>query len=215
LLVFQACSPLVHQGLQACWSFTIDSSVLVSAVQAWLQKLVAAEADIPDGAVAHVLVGDRRLKATWQLESRCWEIAAGPAATASQLSVVYADQPLVRLLGGASTGTHRLSLLLQAQTPPAALQFLGSDAHSVIPPPTTSAPDVIYCTARGSWGDSLPVSVVAVDESEAWSPEGDAEVRHVLLTVSVASGHLQRQQAGLASMHRPRIESTPCSHAVC
>jgi hypothetical protein len=113
-----------------------------------------------------VLVGDQRLKATWKLESRCWEIAAGPAVTAPQLSVVYADQPLVRLSGGASTGTHRLSLLLQAQNPPAALQFLGSDAHSVIPPATTSAPDVIYCTARGSWGGSMPVSVVAVEVGE-------------------------------------------------
>jgi hypothetical protein len=143
--------------------------------------------------VAHVLVGDQRLIATWQLTSRCWEIAAGPAVTAPQLSVVYADQPLVRLLGGASTGTHRLSLLLQAQTPPAALQFLGSDAHSVIPPPTTSAPHVIYCTARGSWGGSLPVSVVAVESEDgavsgAVTPSSTSEdTRHALLTVSYVS----------------------------
>jgi hypothetical protein len=113
---------------------------------------------------------------------------------------VYADHPVVRLPGGGGGGGHhRISLLLQVQHAAAPLQFMGSDAHSVASQLTSSdGSPVIHCAARGSWGGSLPVSVMCV-ESEALSEEGaqaalgsdapssmtrnDASLQHVLVTV--------------------------------
>jgi hypothetical protein len=175
------------------------------ASQAWLQSLVAAGISIPDGAAAHVLVNDQHMKAVWQQHDSSWMIDRSTATPVSprshappQLSVVYADQPVVRLTRGGG-GHHHTSLLLQVQHAAAPLQFMGSDAHSVASQLISSdGASVIHCAARGSWGGSLPVSVMCV-ESEALPEEGaqaeleseapssltkdDATLQHVLVTV--------------------------------
>jgi hypothetical protein len=186
-----------------CHSHTdAGKALLLLHLQAALQNLLPNGVCAPNGSVAHLMVGAQHIEAVWDQGKQGWTIQAAPATPMppppTRLSVVYADQPVVRLSGGAGTGTHRLSLLLQAQTPPAALQFLGSDAHSVAPQlPGSATPDAeeplpVHCTARGCWGGHLPVSVVAVErEEEVEASEGQTpdslSQRHVLLQVCMLS----------------------------
>jgi hypothetical protein len=172
------------------------------AAQAWLNSLLSPGTVIPDGAVAHISLGSRQYQAIWWEDGSTWiveevdrrQAAAAAGAVSVDLSVLFVDRPVARLLppqktlttaataAGSTGSVHRTSLLLRHTQPGANPDFIGSDQTSAPPDqPSTGdgGPVSVQCVARGCWGTCLPVAVAGREEGR------DAEGSLNALTVSI------------------------------
>jgi hypothetical protein len=176
------------------------------SLQAWLDSLLSPGTSIPDGAVAHISLGGRQLKATWWEDGSTWiveELDSRQAAAAGgvpvDLSVLFVDRPVARLLPPASkqsaagtsaagnTGSiHRANLLLKMPQQTRSLAFCGSDQVSAPPDQPSSSdggPVSVQCVARGCWGTCLPVAVAGWEMQEADQEAGEDQCSLVAVTV--------------------------------
>jgi hypothetical protein len=135
-------------------------------------------------------MGGRHLTAAWQQGEGGghWVVTPQPQLPASpmagqpgMLALLHVDQAVALVPAGKSgaNAVHSMRFLLQLEPGKEVPTFSGSDAVSAVGaapqlggPATTSAPDVIYCTARGSWGTYLPVAVSEVVSGPADEREG-------------------------------------------
>jgi hypothetical protein len=164
------------------------------SLQAWLDSLLSPGTPIPDGAVAHITLGSRHLRATWDQEQGSWVVVEAvedlpPATAPLNLSVLFVGNPVAQLplvAASNSSNIHRVSLLLEVPQPAASVVFVGSDQVSAPPEqPAGSRQVSVQCVARGCWGTCLPVAVAEVEvESEG---EADKDTTLIALTVSKAS----------------------------
>jgi hypothetical protein len=169
--------------------------------QAWLDSLLSPDTAVPDGAVAHISLGSRQLKAEWSQEKGSWvttqvmdEHTPPAATTPVHLSLLFVDQPVARLppapYANNRPSMHRVSILLRRPQSAPPLTFVGSDASSAPPEQPGGSDDdggpvTVQCVARGCWGTCLPVAVAGVEEEQAIGGGGENENSLIALTVSV------------------------------
>jgi hypothetical protein len=148
---------------------------------------------MPDGAVAHISVGDMKLEARWQQATGRWAVGSSCSQalfTSLVMTLLYVDAPLARLpqqqpLPDAAeendshnTSTvHRMRLLMKigGSGYPTFVGSTGRQAASAdsVAPVTSDlmSGGAVQCVARGCWGTCLPVSVVAAE----WVVEEEGE----------------------------------------
>jgi hypothetical protein len=167
-----------------------------------LQSLLAPGTVIPDGAVAHVSLGSRQLKAAWQEHEGSWDVTDvvehHTPSSSVQLSLLFLDLPVARLppqhgaeaVPSRSGRAHRVSLLLRRHQSAPPVTFTGSDASSA-PSERASgsdddAPVTVQCVARGCWGTVLPVAVAGVEVDADGQDSEDDITTLTALTVGVS-----------------------------
>jgi hypothetical protein len=186
-------------------------------LQDCLQSLLAAGTVLPDGSAAHISVGNRQSKATWQQGQGRWALAQVSAedtagGAVGQMSVKYVDRPVARLTSlrasNRESSMHRISLLVQSTYVGRTLHFEGSDQTSAPPEQPEDRDDmVVSCIARGSWGTCLPVTVAGVEEAADTMTDDGSSGSDVALVVS--AGCLANGSATISNVHQFLQDAEP------